>query len=104
MKGLLSKLYSVLQFGAGAPGSFVNIVSQHVEGGGLITLAQLYWFGHPQFVIPSLVALAAFKEFWFDMRYEQPPQPFGTVTSRGALNDFVGYLLGIAVGTACWLL
>lgn len=54
-------------------------------------------------VIVGGVALAGVKEFWFDTRYEIPPQPVGSIAGGGALQDFFGYCLGIAVGTGLHL-
>lgn len=49
-------------------------------------------------VIAGALALAALKEFWFDHRYEIPPQPYAN-----AAQDFAGYVIGIALGVGAWL-
>jgi hypothetical protein len=43
------------------------------------------------------VILAGVKEFYFDMKYESPPQPFA-----GALQDFSGYMIGIGLSIVYW--
>ena len=40
----------------------------------------------------ALAALAAVKEFWFDMKYETGQ------TYADGLKDFTGYLTGIVIG------
>jgi hypothetical protein len=45
-------------------------------------------------LVVQLVILAAFKEFYIDLKYEQkPPQTF-----VDSLQDFVGYIAGITIG------
>jgi hypothetical protein len=56
------------------------------------------WAAHFGFhLLPTVilgVALAAGKEFWWDLNYETaPPQ-----TWRDSALDFLGYLCGIAIG------
>lgn len=50
-------------------------------------------------VIGGAAALAAVKEFWFDIEYETPRQ-----TYLDGLVDFVGYAIGIAIGFVASLL
>jgi VanZ family protein len=46
-------------------------------------------------ILGLFVAYAAVKEYYFDARYEVPHQTFWDNT-----EDFIGYLLGAAVGCA----
>jgi len=49
---------------------------------------------------PVCIAIAAAKEFWFDLRYETlPPQ-----TVLDSAMDFAEYMLGIAVAVAVLLI
>ncbi len=57
-------------------------------------LAILAHFGVPLWAtVPVAIALAAWKEFWFDLRYEQhPPQ-----TLADSALDFAGYMAGVGL-------
>jgi hypothetical protein len=44
------------------------------------------------------VFAAAAKEFWFDHRYQIPPQPY----ANGS-QDFYGYMIGGVVAILMWL-
>ncbi len=55
-------------------------------------------FPHYRIVVLAVgIALAAAKEFWFDHRYEIPPQPY-----KNAAQDFAGYVLGGVLGMLTW--
>jgi hypothetical protein len=43
------------------------------------------------------VGLAGVKEFYFDMKYEDPPQLF-----KNAAQDFMGYMIGIGLSILYW--
>jgi hypothetical protein len=69
--------------------------SSHVGWGIVATLAPAHLWGTTASLIAFAVGAvaAAAKEFWFDRRYETPPDSL-----RGATLDFVTYLAGGAVG------
>jgi hypothetical protein len=75
-----------------------NFVCQmgHALAGGFLILATARLL--PTHVVPvaiGLVALAAFKEFYYDFHFETPDCSGGLT---GGLTDFAFYMLGIAVG------
>jgi hypothetical protein len=95
------KLYSILQQGEG--NGFYHNSAVHMWSAAFISLAAYRWL--PWWVVVGGWFLwAGVKEFYFDMRYELPPQEYGTLRGPGALNDFVAYILGLALGTVLYLI
>jgi hypothetical protein len=85
---------------------FANI-ALHAWGGALLVFAIGEHFRATyQRAALVVVALAIFaaKEFWFDANYEIPPQPAGSIRGGGGLQDFAGYVLGVAIAVTLWLL
>jgi hypothetical protein len=57
----------------------------------LFGMRSLYWY------LPASVGLAAFKEFYYDQKYE-------TAEVRGSnTEDFLFYVLGIITATVFWM-
>lgn len=84
---------------ANASPTYVSIMEH--SGWGCIITTFAYWFvrrWHPHVPIDvalwlvPLVLLAAWKEFYYDMHYESPPQTVGD-----SAIDFVGYILGLLI-------
>jgi hypothetical protein len=63
----------------------------------LILSCSMFLHTHRWILLASffLTLFAAIKEFWYDARYELPPQ-----TTKDNVQDFLGYLGGIALA---WL-
>lgn len=106
---IFSKFYAFLQSGTGTPGGFYSNSTLHIQGGAWVTLMVREATRHLSpglrlAAIGALVALAAWKEFYFDMRDEVPKQSYGSLRGPGALNDFVAYLIGILAGEASYAL
>lgn len=79
-----------------------NVLAQksHVLGGCLWILGTDYLFGHTVMAWGSIVAvlLAAWKEFYWDERFEGPDE-------RGSsLEDFCFYVVGLVVGVSIVLI
>lgn len=103
---LWSKFYAFLQSGTGTPGGFYSNSTLHIQGGAWITLLTLeltkFSKTAQMIALAVLIALAAWKEFYFDMRDEVPKQNYGSIRGPGALNDFVAYMIGILLGEASY--
>lgn len=76
-------------FGAG----FVLVVT------GMLSLALGAGWAPVLAVLVAGVALAALKEFWYDMKWELPRQTWGD-----SLMDFAFYVLGALVGVGAFAL
>lgn len=78
---------------------FANL-ALHAWAGAFTT----FFFGvkyaaHRPFVVAVAVAVFAFKEFFFDHRYEIPAQSY-----RDGAQDFYGYMIGIGFAIGAWVL
>jgi hypothetical protein len=73
----------------------------HSEGALLLTLVPFLLFGPTAWSAMTIAVLiaAGIKEFWFDMRYEDPPQTF-----NDSLLDFAGYAIGQLVSLGLMIL
>ncbi len=76
---------------------FANLAIHAWLAAWIVTAAGVKWPSHRIAVLAVGVALAAAKEFWFDHRYEIPPQPY-----KNAAQDFAGYVIGGALGVLTW--
>jgi hypothetical protein len=78
---------------------FDNLVAQiaHASAAYAITIT-FYVFGISIFYpIPIVIAFAAVKEFWWDIRYETEGESGGVV---GGVEDFTFYVVGLAIAAA----
>ena len=103
---LLKKLYSILQGGMGPRDGFYANSAVHMWSAAfLMSLCLAHTKpGHWWSPLAVGTVITALKEFWFDMRYEVPPQSYGSVKGPGALNDWVAYMLGFVLGVIAWLI
>jgi hypothetical protein len=75
---------------------FDNMVAQiaHASAAYAVTVT-FYVFGISMiYPILSIVAFAALKEFWYDIKYESPEESGGV---PGSIKDFIFYLLGLTL-------
>lgn len=72
---------------------FVSQAAHFFCGWALLLTAYVYGETTATVVSVLFVAYAALKEFWFDPRYETPPQTLGD-----GLVDFLFYILGGTTG------
>lgn len=83
-------------------GNFFGDESQHVWGCALWTFFFLTVSGAPWWVVILVaVALASLHEFWYDKLLPGAP-PMGSLRSDGRLENWAGYMVGIALGAELW--
>jgi hypothetical protein len=73
---------------------FVASCAHVLAGYAAIMTARAFWPREIPITAALFVSYAAWKEFWYDARYELPKQ-----TWKDNLLDFSMYFLGVLIGT-----
>lgn len=73
----------------------------HVWGVGLWTYFFLSRAAHPWMILPVAVVLSSLHEFWYDGLLPNAP-PVGSPRSQGRLENWLGYMGGIALASLLW--
>jgi hypothetical protein len=93
----MSKLLTFLRSFQNSP-LFANLAIHAWLGYGIAFTLGVRFPSHRLLICVCGVLAAAFKEFFFDHRYELPPQPY-----PNAAQDFAGYMIGGALAILMWL-
>lgn len=74
----------------------------HVWGNGLWTYFFLSHSAHPWLVPLIGIVLASLHEFWYDSLLPGAPAGVGSPNSNGRLENWLGYVGGIALASVLW--
>jgi hypothetical protein len=77
---------------------FANLAIHALGGYAIVFTLGVRFPSHRFAICVWGVLAAAFKEFFYDHRYELPPQPY-----PNAAQDFYGYMIGGALAILMWL-